>query len=320
MIGTAVQSGQLKRPEATALILKQFNSMTPEYEFMPSILHPAPDIFDFKAADQIVKFALDNDLKLTGHMLCWHLMTPQWMFEDENHKPLPRELALANLKKHIDTVVAHFKGQLESWNVVNEAISDEPGEYMRDTAALRAIGPDYVQKAFEFAHQADPNVPLYYNDYNVEDSTKLPKVLQLIRSLRKAGVRLDGVGIQGHWLLTYPPAETIDAGIQTLAKEGLKVIITELDVDVVPRNDSGDPFKAGIPANVQELEAKRYAGLFKVFLKHSDVIPRVTFWGLEDGQSWLNTNPKKHTNYPLLFDRKLNSKPCYDAIVAELSR
>jgi len=320
LIGAAIRAEQLNRSDASALILKQFDCVTPEYEFMPMFLHPAPDTFNFKAADQIVAFAQAHELKVTGHMLCWHQITPPWMFEDKNRKPLPKEQALANLKKHIDTVVKHFRGKLESWNVVNEAISDEPLEYLRDTPALRAIGPDYVQKAFEYAHEADPNVPLYYNDYNVEDPVKLPKVLRLLRSLRKAGVRLDGVGIQGHWLLNYPTAARIDAGIEALAKEGLKVIVTELDVDVVPRSEASDPYKAGIPTDILALEAKRYASLFEVFLKHSEVIPRITFWGLEDGQSWLNTNPKKHTNYPLLFERNLNPKPAYDAVIKVLSR
>jgi len=258
-------------------------------------------------------------MPLTGHMLCWNQITPPWMFEDKEHKPLPRAEALANLKAHIDGVMKHFKRKLESWNVVNEAISDSPKEYLRDTPALRAIGPDYVLKAFEFAHEADPTVPLYYNDYNVEDPVKLPKVIRLIRSLRTAGVHLDAIGIQGHWLLDYPSAKVIDAGIDALGKEGLKVIVSELDVDVVTR-DGSDPYKASIPANILDLEAKRYASLFEIFIKHKDIIPRVTFWGLEDGQSWLNTNPKVRTNYPLLFDRKLEEKPAYAAVIEALSK
>jgi len=241
-------------------------------------------------------------------------MDPQWMFEDAQLKPLPREKALANLKRHIDAVVDHFRGKVDSWNVVNEAISDDPGEYLRNNPALKAIGPGYIQKAFEFAHAADPGVPLYYNDYNVETPSKLTKVLKLVRSLKAAGVRLDAVGIQGHWLLNFPSVDWIEAGIVALGKEGVKVIVSELDVDVVPRN-GGDPYRTGVPPEVLDAEAKRYAKLFEIFVKHQDIIPKVTFWGLEDGQSWLNTNPTKHTNYPLLFDRKLAPKPAYQAVI-----
>ena len=319
MIGAAVTAAQLDRPETADLILKQFNHLTAEYEFMPLFMETGPGRFDFKRSDRIVDFAHLHHLPLTGHMLCWHQITPQWMFEDAEHHPLPRERALANLKLYINTVVTHFRGKLDSWNVVNEAVSDKPLEYLRDNPALRSIGIDYVQKAFEFAHAADPNVPLYYNDYNVEDQAKLPKVQRLIRSLKKEGVRLDAVGIQGHWYLDYPDSDLIDACIVTLGKEGLKVLVTELDIDVVGY-EGADRYKSGIPADVLNQEAKRYASLFEIFLKHQDIIPVVTFWGLEDGQSWLNYTPRIRTNYPLLFDRRLNPKPAYHAVIDTLSR
>jgi len=223
LIGAAIRSKQLDDPATVALILKQFDCLTGEYEFMPSSLQPDPGRFTFKAAERIVAFGQEHGLPVTGHMLCWDQMTPRWMFEDAQHKPLPREQALENLKSHIETVMKHFKGKLSSWDVVNEAISDKPlkpWEYLRDTPALRAIGDDYVQKAFEFAHAADPDVRLYYNDYNVENPAKLRKVLRLLRSLKAAGVRLDAIGIQGHWLLNYPDASVIDAGITALGKEG----------------------------------------------------------------------------------------------------
>jgi endo-1,4-beta-xylanase len=266
-----------------------------------------------------VAFGNEHKLPVTGHMLVWNQLTPPWMFEGPDGKPLPRDKALANMKLHIETVVRHYKGKLSSWDVANEAISENPKEYMRDTPALEAIGPDYVQKAFEYAHEADPDVPLYYNDFNVENPVKLPKVLRLIRSLKAAGVRLDAIGIQGHWLLDYPDSSVIEAGIEALGKEGIKVIVTELDVDVLPR-DRSDPYKSGIPASMLKQEAKRYVKLFAVFKRHRDLIPRVTFWGVDDSQSWLNDTPTKgRMNYPLLFDRTLQAKPAYQAVVDELS-
>jgi endo-1,4-beta-xylanase len=320
----------VKDPAKAALILRQFNCLTGEFEFMPQFLEPEPGKFTFERADMIAEFARAHHLPLTGHMLCWGQLTPGWMYADGAGKPLPRAAALANLKQYIDGVVQHFHGKVDSWNVVNEAISDNAGEWLRDTPAHRAIGDDYVEKAFEFAHAADPDVALYYNDYNIEDPQKLPKTLKLIHQLQQRKVRLDSVGIQGHWLLDYPGAEMIDAGIDAIGKTGVKVMITELDVDVLPRKSGADlseaektganPYQAGIPADVLQQEARRYADLFRVFKKHRDVITRVTFWGVDDAQSWLNDYPVKgRTNYPLLFDRQLNAKPALRAIVDVLN-
>jgi len=163
LIGAAIQSKQLDDPMMVALILKQFDCLTGEYEFMPALLQPKPGKFTFEAADRIIAFGHEHGLPVTGHMLCWNQVTPPWMFEDAEHKPLSREKALENLKDHIETVMKHFKGKVSSWDVVNEAISDQSREYLRDTPARRAVGDDYVQKAFEIAHTADPDVPLYYN-------------------------------------------------------------------------------------------------------------------------------------------------------------
>jgi endo-1,4-beta-xylanase len=325
-IGAAVTSEQVKDPATSALILRQFNCLTGEFEFMPQFLEPKSGKFTFERADAVAAFAAAHHLPLTGHMLCWGQLTPGWMYADEKGKPLPREMALANMKLYIDTVVKHFHGKVDSWNVVNEAISDNGNEWLRDTPAHRAIGDDYIEKAFEFAHDADPDVALYYNDYNIEDPKKLPKTLKLIQHLQEKKVRLDAVGIQGHWLLDYPDVSVIDAGIVALGKTGVKVMITELDVDVLPRKDGADlsdaeksganPYKDGIPDHVLQQQARRYADLFRVFKKHRDVITRVTLWGVDDGQSWLNDYPVKgRKNYPLLFDRQLQAKPALQAVV-----
>lgn len=329
-IGAAITSAQTRDPGTTALILHQFNCVTAEYEFMPQFVEPEPGKFTFERADQIAAFAETHHLGLTGHMLCWGQLTPGWMFADAHGKPLPREIAITNLKQYIDTVVKHFRGKVESWNVVNEAISDDASELLRDTPARKAIGDDYIEKAFEFAHDADPDVPLYYNDYNIEDPQKLPKTLALIHRLRDKGVKLDSVGIQGHWLLDYPKSSVIDAGIDAIGKTGVKVMITELDVDVLPRKSGADlgdqqaeganPYANGVPPAVLKQQADRYAELFRVFNKHRDAITRVTFWGVEDGQSWLNNFPVKgRTNHPLLFDRRLQPKPAFKAVVGALT-
>lgn len=327
LIGTAVTAQQLRNPKIVDLVTEQFDYLTGEFEFFPQFLHPDPDRYTFERADRVADFAMAHHLPLTGHMLCWGQFTPAWMFEGPDHRPLDRDRALANLKNHIDTVVAHFKGKVTSWDVVNEAISDAPGEYLRDTPARRAIGDDYVAKAFEYAHDADPDVKLYYNDYNIEDPIKLPKTIKLIRSLRESGHRVDAVGIQGHWLLNFPSAEVIDAALGALSKEKIKVMITELDIDVLPRGSAGadlahiqahgeNPYPSGLPPEVADAESRRYASIFRVFKAHADEISAITFWGVHDGQSWLNGFPiKGRTNYPLLFDRNLQPKPAYQAVI-----
>ena len=330
-VGAAVTAEQLRDPKIAGLIADQFDYLTAEFEFFPQFLHPEPDKYSFQRADKIAEFAAEHHLPLTGHMLCWGQFTPSWMFEGADHKPLKRDEALANLKGHIDTVVGHFKGKVVSWNVVNEAISDAPNEYLRDTPARRAIGDDYIAKAFEFAHAADPEVRLYYNDYNIEDPVKLPKALKLIRSLRDKGLRIDAVGIQGHWLLDYPAPAVIDSALTAFSGEKMKVMITELDVDVLPRGEADadlthaqargeNPYPNGLPPDIADAEARRYASIFRVFKTHSDVISSVTFWGVHDGQSWLNDYPiKGRTNYPLLFDRKLQPKPAYKSVIDVLT-
>ena len=326
-IGAAVTSGQIKDTKTSELILQQFNCLTAEYEFMPQFLEPEHGKFTFERADKIADFAAARHLPLTGHMLCWGQLTPQWMFADKNGKPLPRADAIANLKQYIDTVVRHFRGKVDSWNVANEAVSDNPNEWLRHIPAQRAIGDDYIELAFEFAHAADPDAALYYNDYNIEDPQKLPKALKLIHHLQEKKVRLDSVGIQGHWLLDFPKSEVIDAGINAIAKSGVKVMITELDVDVLPRISSGadlngvqqtgvNPYPKELPDKIAQQQAKRYAELFMIFSKHKDVITRVTFWGVDDAQSWLNDFPVKHRrNYPLLFDRQLQPKPAFQSVL-----
>lgn len=328
LIGGAIATQDLDKPELADLAAKQFSAITPEYEMMPEKLVDDQGKFDFTTADRIVEFAEKNHQPVLGHMLVWHFVTRKWFFETPDGKPLPRDKALANLKLYIDTVVGHYKGRVKAWNVVNEGISDAGDEYLRDTPALHAIGPDYIQKAFEFAHAADPNAELYYNDYNIEQQGKLEKTIKLVRSLQDAGVRIDAVGIQGHWLINWPPTEMIENGIEALAKTGVKVMITELDVDVLPRDTSGadmaqaetgaNPYINGLPAEMQQKLANRYSEIMTAILRHPSVT-FIGFWGTHDGRSWLNDFPVKgRTNYALLFDRQLQPKPAFDAVIKAL--
>ncbi|MES2658877.1 MAG: endo-1,4-beta-xylanase [Verrucomicrobiota bacterium] len=328
LLGCAVAAVDLQDPKLTSLITEQFNCLTPEYDLMPEKLVADGWKFTFEQGDKVVAFAEKNQMPVFGHMLVWHFVSRKWLFESADGKPLGREEALANLKRYIGEVMGHYRGRIKAWDVVNEAISDKDGEYLKDTPALRAIGEDYVQKAFEFARAADPDVELYYNDYNIEDPAKLERTLRLVRSLKSNGVRIDAVGIQGHWLLDWPPTERVGQAIEALAKEGVKVMITELDVDPLPRDASGadmavaekgaNPYPDGLPPEVQEKLAKRYGEIVSVIVRHPEVT-MIGFWGTHDGRSWLNDFPVKgRTNHPLLYDRKLQPKPAFDAVLRAL--
>jgi endo-1,4-beta-xylanase len=330
LIGTAVTSFDMRRPDLTRLIGEQFGCLTAGNEMKPDSLQHVKGTFTFERADRIVAFAKANNMQMIGHTLCWHQQTPKWMFQDDQGRPLPRDDALANLKTHIETVVKHYKGKVKGWDVVNEAVSDGPEPYLRDTPARRAIGDDFVLKAFEFAHQADPDAELYYNDYNIELGYKRSRAIRLIRQIKAAGLRIDGVGIQGHWMLDSPGLAEIERGIRAYVDEGLKVMITELDVDVLPRGRGAgadlnatekqgqDPYKAGLPDDVQQKLAQRYGDLFGLFMRYPQVT-RVTFWGTSDGDTWLNHFPVRgRTNHPLLFDRQLRPKPAFKAVIQAL--
>lgn len=331
LIGAAVMSYQIEQPRLGALVAAQFNCLTGENEFKVVSLQPEPGQFNFGPADKIIDFAEQHNIKVVGHNLCWHNQIPAWEFADADGNPLPRDKALANLKAHIDTVCRHFRGKVIGWDVVNEAISDSPNEFLRDTPARKAIGDDYIEKAFEFAHEADPDAELYYNDYNDEEPGKREKVLRLVKMLKDKGLRIDGVGIQGHWQMHYPAPSVVDDAIVAFHNAGVKVMISELDIDMIPRRQTGaevgatektgaDPYPNGLPANLAEEQGKRYADLFKVFLKHPGYVTRVTFWGTHDGTSWLNDWPVRgRHNHPLLWDRQLNPKPAFFAVLKVLN-
>ena len=332
LIGAAVSPRRLDDPKLAELVARQFDCLTAENEFKPRNLHPQPERFDFAAADRVVDFARRHGMKVVGHTLCWHSQTPAWMFRGPDGEPLPREEALRNLKAHIDAVAGHFKGSVIGWDVVNEAIGDAKGQYLRDTPARRAIGDDYIVKAFEFAHAVDPDAELYYNDYGNEQPEKRAKTVRLIRELKAGGVRLNAVGMQAHFRLEDAGApERLDEAIAAYGAAGVHVVLSELDVDVLPRRTRGaavavrerggaDPYRGGLPAEVAEAQARFYARIFRVVLKQPGVVTRVTFWGTHDGTSWLNSYPVPfRTNHPLLWDRDLKPKPALGAVLDALA-
>ncbi len=325
LIGCSVETRALEEPRIATMVARQFSCLTADNEMMPALLVDAAGQYTFERGDRIAAFAQAHRLPLFGHMLLWHHVTRDWLFKDARGEPLSRDTALANLRRYIETVAGHYRGKVVAWDVVNEALSDQPGEYLRDTPALRAIGEDYIAQAFEFAHAAAPDAELYYNDYNIEEPDKRAKALRLVRALQARGVRIDAIGIQGHWNLHHPSPATIADAIRDFHATGLKVLITELDVDVLPRTTSGadlvsveegpNPYPDGLPAEVQQQLADRYREIFTALLRPPGVA-MITFWGSDDGHTWLNDYPvKRRTNHPLLFDRAAQPKPAFQAVI-----
>ncbi|HMK31177.1 MAG TPA: endo-1,4-beta-xylanase [Terriglobales bacterium] len=331
-IGAAINRAQIYEQDSggVALIKRQFNSITPENVLKWELVHPQAETYDFDASDHYVSFGEANHMFLIGHTLVWHNQTPAWVFQDDKGNPLTRQALLERMRAHIYKVVGRYKGRIQGWDVVNEAIADDGA--MRQTPWLKIIGEDYIEKAFQYAHEADPEAELYYNDYSLENEPKRGGALRLIARLQAQGIPIAAIGLQGHDRLDWPSLEQQDATIAAFAALGVKVNITELDIDVLPRAARGqsadvtlnvelqeklNPYTSGLPEAVQQALARRYADLFRVFLKHRGAIARVTFWGVTDKDSWLNNWPVKgRTSYPLLFDRAGSPKPAFQAVIS----
>ena len=330
MIGAALNRRQIFEQDAraAAIVTKHFNSITPENILKWALVHPEPGRYDFTASDRFVEFGEKHRMFVVGHTLVWHNQTPRWVFEDEKGNAVDRETLLNRMREHIFTVVGRYKGRIKGWDVVNEALNQDGT--MRQSPWFKIIGDDYLVKAFQFAHEADPSAQLYYNDYDLELPAKRAGGVVLIKKLKAAGVPISGVGLQNHNLMDWPSVADEDATITAFENLGVKIHITELDVDVLPRTTKPgadyavdvpvtpqlNPYVDGLPDAQQLALAQRYAELFKVYLKHRDAIERVTFWGVTDGDSWLNNWPiKGRTNYPLLFDRSGKPKPALAALI-----
>lgn len=336
LVGVAVNRAQIYGQDSLGLsiIQSQFNSISPENILKWEVVHPKPDKYDFSGADRYMRFGQKHHMEIIGHTLVWHNQTPGWVFEDAKGKPVDRGTLLERMSNHIRTVVGRYKGRIKGWDVVNEAVADDGS--LRQTPWLKIIGEDYIEKAFQFAHEADPRAELYYNDFSLENEAKRNGAIALIKNLQKKGIKISGVGLQGHYRLTDPDLKEVDETISAMSSLGVKVMITEMDMNLLPQPAQAsaaevsqrftarpdlNPYTNGLPDVVQQELARRYAGLFSVFLKHRSQISRVTFWGVADGDSWLNDWPVPgRTAYPLLFDRNHAPKPAFHAIIEAASR
>ncbi|CAD7731854.1 Endo-1,4-beta-xylanase A [Xanthomonas hydrangeae] len=340
LIGTAVNAEIVSGHDAASAVLVacHFNALTPENVMKAEVVSPSRGVNDFAAADAFVDYARAQHMFVVGHTLVWHNQTPDWFFTSADGRPNTSAQQLERMRQHIALVAGRYVGKVQAWDVVNEII-DEDGSY-RATNWVQRVGDGdtVVRNAFTFAQRYAPDAQLYYNDFNAWRPAKRDGIVRMVKMLQQAGIRIDGVGMQGHWGLNYPSLRDIEDAIDAYAALGIKVMITELDVDVLPLTKEGqvigtglahkqfqlpefkrflDPYRDGLPPEVQAQLRDRYAELFALFWRKRDKLARVSVWGVTDGMSWKNDYPVPgRTNYPLLFDRKHQPKPALDAVLA----
>lgn len=331
LMGVAINRSQINQAnkEEIDLITSQFNALTAENDMKWMYIHPKQDEFNFVQADKLVELAEANDMFVVGHTLVWHSQLAPWVFKTAEGDTIDNAELTNRLKNHISTIIGRYKGRIKGWDVVNEALAED-GSY-RKSPFFKIGGESFIENAFRFAHEADPEAELYYNDYNLINADKRDGAIRIVKNLKSKGIKIDGVGVQAHWSLNEPSIEEIEKAIEMYAETGVKVMFTELDISVLPspwekstadistrfeNSPTMNPYPESLPDSVQTQLANRYADIFELFNKHSDKISRVTFWGLHDGLSWKNNFPiRGRTDYTLLFDREMKPKKAYHAVI-----
>ena len=328
-IGAAISENQIleKDNSSLSIVINQYNTITPENALKWMFLQPSPNKFEFDLADKYVEFGLKNNMHIVGHTLVWHSQLADFMNE------VTDKTIMSNyVSNHINTIVKRYKGKIDTWDVVNEALNEDGT--LRESIFLKTLGENYIIDAFKLAEKGDPNAELAYNDYNLCSPKKREGALRLIENLQKENAKINAVGIQAHWKLNTPSIDEIEKSIIAYAGLGVKVMFTELDISVLPNpwevvgaaveqnfdkfigDPKMNPYPERLPDSMLHKQAKRYEDIFELFLKHEDKISRITFWGVTDKTSWLNDWPiKERTNYPLLFDRNYQPKQAYQSIL-----
>ncbi len=322
MIGVALNQRNVSEQEQIDLVNREFNSITAENDMKPGMLHPKEGVWDFERADKIADFCRKNGIKLRGHCLCWHSQFADWMFTDKKGKEVKKEVFYERLREHIHTVVNRYKDIVYCWDVVNEAISDNagwprrPGEQpnpYRESRHYKLCGDEFIAKAFQFAHEADPNALLFYNDYNECDPGKRDRIYNMVKKMQDAGVPIHGIGMQGHYNIYGPSEKDIDDAITKYSELVKHIHVTELDIRINTEMGGQLRFSRGenkpLAPYLNTMLTDQYNRVFKILRKHKDVIDCVTFWNLGDRDSWLGVN-----NHPLPFDENYKPKPAYYAV------
>ncbi len=323
LIGAALNQKQIAEEDSAvaALIRRNFNAIVAENCMKCEVMHPTEEQYNFEEADKMVRYAEKNGMKLIGHCLIWHSQCAPWFCVDENGKLVSADVLKQRIKDHISTIMGHYKGRIHGWDVVNEAIMED-GSY-RQSQFYQIMGEDFIPYAFQCAMEADPDAELYYNDYNMSHSGKRNTVVRLIRTLKEQNIRIDAIGLQGHMGIDYPNLNDFEESMLAFASEGVKVMITEWEMSALPTVSQSanisdtvaymkemNPYPEALPDSVSRIWNARMKAFFELFLKHSDIVTRVSAWGVTDGDSWKNDFPVHgRREYPLLFDRNLQPKP-----------
>lgn len=330
LIGTALNTRQSSGQDTNAVkvVKKHFNAIVAENCMKSEVLQPEEGRYDFRQADEFVKFGEDNGMTVTGHCLIWHSQCPRWFLVDKDGKNVSAEVLKQRMKEHITTVVSRYKGRILGWDVVNEAIMED-GSY-RKSKFYEILGEEFIPLAFQYAHEADPDAELYYNDYNMHEPGKRATVVKLVNDLKKRGLRIDAVGMQGHIGMDYPDLSEFEASMEAYAATGAKVMITEFDMSALPtisrsanvadrvdfEKKTLNPYPDGLPDSVSLEWNARMETFMNLFIKHADYVTRVTAWGVSDRDSWKNNFPMRgRTDYPLFFDREYRPKPFVQKLI-----
>ena len=331
LMGVALNVNQSSGVDTSSikLVKQHFNSLVAENCMKCEVIHPEEDRYDFTLADQFVSFGEKNGMAVIGHCLIWHSQLAPWFCVDEKGNNVTPEVLKQRMKDHITTIVTRYKGRIKGWDVVNEAILED-GSY-RKSKFYEILGEEFIPLAFQYAHEADPDAELYYNDYAMNMPGKREGVVKLVSSLKEKGIRIDAVGMQGHMGMDYPDINEFEQSIVAFAGTGVKVMVTEWDMSALPTVKQSanisdtvayqkmlNPYPETLPDSVSKAWNNRMKQFFGLFEKHADVISRVTAWGVSDRDSWKNDFPVKgRHDYPLLFDRNYQPKPFVKEIMAE---
>lgn len=331
LVGVAVNVRQSSEVDTASvkIIKKHFNSIVAEDCMKSANIHPEEDRYNFEQADQFVKFGQENNMAIIGHCLIWHSQLAPWFCVDQKGNNVSAEVLKQRMKDHITTIVTRYKGKIKGWDVVNEAI-EEDGSY-RKTKFYEILGEEYIPLAFQYAHEADPDAELYYNDYGMNVPGRRDAVVKLVNSLKAKGLRIDAVGMQGHMGMDYPTIEDFEVSMLAFAGTGVKVMITEWEMSALPTvhetanisdtvafSKAMNPYPEALPDSVSAIWNARMKAFFNLFLKHADIVERVTAWGVSDGDSWKNNFPVRgRKEYPLLFDRNYEMKPFLKELINE---
>ena len=312
------------------IITRNFNWVVAENCMKCEVIHPKEGIYDFTLADQFVDKAKAAGLKVLGHCLIWHSQCAPWFHYDDKGNLVSADVLKKRMREHIFTIVNHFKGRVDAWDVVNEAFEDDGTP--RKSLFYQILGSDYIPLAFQYAHEADPTAELYYNDFSMNKAKKVEGVTNFFRPLVRVGVPVTAIGMQGHLILednNY--VQEYEHSIETIKSVGVPTFFSELDISVLPNpyGFSGanvsdrfayrpemDPYKDGISKEMEQQVEDFWVSFYQMLLRHHKDILRVNFWCLNDANSWRNDFPiKGRTDYATLFDRNNQPKPFVQKLI-----